>query len=91
VNPEVQRLFAAAMELPEEQRAPCLASQTAEADVRNEVFSLLMHDSLAEPFFANVLGSAAASLELTPDPPARRPSRPLTPRPRWQVSARLWI
>ena len=61
MNPEVQRLFAAAMELPEEQRAPCLASQTAEAD------SLLMHDSLAEPFFANVLGSAAASLEFTLD------------------------
>jgi tetratricopeptide (TPR) repeat protein len=67
MNPEVQRLFAAAMELPEEQRAPYLASQTAEPDVRNEVFSLLLHDSLAEPFFEKVLGSAAASLELTLD------------------------
>jgi tetratricopeptide (TPR) repeat protein len=70
VNADVHRLFEAACELPEDQRAEFLQSQTADGQVRREVLSLLAHDALAGPFFADALGSAASSvlsdLDLTP-------------------------
>ena len=70
VSPEVHRLFEEACTLPPGQRTKYLQSQTADAEVLREVFSLLAHDALAEPFFAEALDSAASSvlsdLELRP-------------------------
>jgi eukaryotic-like serine/threonine-protein kinase len=60
---EIQRLFAAAAELPEEQQARYVAAQTDDPQLEREVLSLLTHHRLAEPFFADVFESAAASLE----------------------------
>lgn len=67
MRPDVQRLFAAALELPEDQQAAFVASQTNDPEVASEVLSLLAHDRLAEPFFAETLESAAASIQLTLD------------------------
>jgi eukaryotic-like serine/threonine-protein kinase len=73
MSPEVHRLFEAAVELPSEQRVEYLESQSTDPDVRRAVLALLAHDRLAEPFFADVFGSAAASVlrELDLQPGAR--------------------
>jgi eukaryotic-like serine/threonine-protein kinase len=73
MSPEVKRLFEAAVELPLEQRLEYLESQAKEPEVRRAVLALLAHDVLAEPFFANAFGSAAASVlrELDLRPGAR--------------------
>jgi eukaryotic-like serine/threonine-protein kinase len=62
VNQEIQRLFEAALDLPESGRATFVESQTADPAVRREVLSLLLHDGLAEPFFAGAIRSEASSL-----------------------------
>jgi len=62
VSPEVNRLFEEACTLPPAQRTKYLQSQTADAEVLREVLSLLAHDALAEPFFAEALESAASSV-----------------------------
>jgi tetratricopeptide (TPR) repeat protein len=60
---EIQRLFSAALDLPEDQRVQYLAAQTSDAAVRDEVLSLLVHEKLAEPFFEATLQSAAMSVQ----------------------------
>jgi eukaryotic-like serine/threonine-protein kinase len=67
VSPEVHRLFQEACTLPPGQRTKYLQSQTADAEVHREVLSLLAHDALAEPFFAEALESAASSVLLDLD------------------------
>ena len=67
MNDEAQRLFIAALDLPEDQQAPFVASQTNDLELRQEVLSLLKHDRLAEPFFADAMQSAASSLQFSFD------------------------
>ena len=67
MSPEVYRLFEAASNLPLDQRSDYLQTETADAEVRREVLSLLAHDALAGPFFADALGSAAASIRMDLD------------------------
>jgi len=62
VNPEIQRLFDAALDLPASARTAFVESQEADPAVRREVLSLLLHDGLAEPFFAGAIRSEASSL-----------------------------
>lgn len=62
MSPEVHRLFAAAIEMPEDQRVQYLRSETADAAVVQEVLSLLAHDACAEGFFVQALESAASSV-----------------------------
>ncbi len=50
------------MHLPPDQRAEYLENQTTEPEVRQAVLALLAHDDLAEPFFEDLFGSAAASV-----------------------------
>ena len=73
MNPELQRLFEATLQLPEDQRRAFLESQTADLALRREVLSLVFHDALAEPFFDAAIRSEAASicssLDLTPGAP----------------------
>jgi tetratricopeptide (TPR) repeat protein len=67
VSPEVHRLFEAACELAPALRAGYVDSQTVDAKVKREVLSLLAHDALAEPFFADALEAAASSALLNLD------------------------
>ena len=67
MNPEIQRLFEAACKLPAARQGLYLESQTDDLTVRREVLSLLAHDALAEPFFADALGSAASSIKSSMD------------------------
>ena len=67
MSPEVHRLFEAACVLPPGQRTKYLQSQTADPEVQREVLSLLAHDALAAPFFADALESAASSVLLDLD------------------------
>jgi len=62
MSPEIQRLFEAALDLPESSRAAFVESQSTDPSVRREVLSLLLHDGLAEPFFAGAIRSEASSL-----------------------------
>jgi tetratricopeptide (TPR) repeat protein/predicted Ser/Thr protein kinase len=62
MNPEIQRLFAAALDLPEGARGAFVESQEADPAVRREVLSLLMHDEGAEPFFAEAIQREASAL-----------------------------
>jgi len=62
MNPEIQRLFDAALDVPESGRAAFVESQTSDPVVRREVLSLLFHDGLAEPLFAGAIRSEASSL-----------------------------
>ena len=70
MSPEVHRLFEAAIGMPQEVRASYLQNETDDAEVRQEVLSLIAHDAGAERFFGEALESAAASvltdLDLTP-------------------------
>lgn len=67
MNREVSRLFEAASGLPAGERAAFLSGPTVDPEVRREVLSLLAHDALAEPFFADAFESAASSLHAEPD------------------------
>jgi tetratricopeptide (TPR) repeat protein len=67
MSPEIQRLFEAACKLPAAGQGLYVESQTDDPAVRREVLSLLAHDALAEPFFANALGSAASSIKSSMD------------------------
>ena len=67
LSPEIQRLFEAACKLPTARQGLYLESQTDDASVRREVLSLLAHDALGEPFFADALGSAASSIKSSMD------------------------
>jgi tetratricopeptide (TPR) repeat protein len=58
----MQRLFDAALRVPEHQRRAFLDSQTDDAELRREVLSLVFHDALAEPFFEDAIRSEAASI-----------------------------
>ncbi len=62
MSPEVHRLFEQVADLSADQRMEYLRSHTTDAEVQQEVLSLLAHDHLAEPFFSNVLESAASSV-----------------------------
>ena len=62
MNREVQRLFEAALKVPEERRGAFLESQTSDMAIRREVLSLVAHDALAEPFFEEAIQSEASSL-----------------------------
>ncbi len=62
MNPQMQRLFDAALQVPEDQRRAFLESQTDDAELRREVLSLVFHDALAEPFFEDAIRSEAASI-----------------------------
>lgn len=57
MNQEVQRLFEAALAVPEGERQVFVENQTAEAAVRREVLSLVFHDAVAERFFDEAIGS----------------------------------
>jgi len=65
VNPEIQQLFEAALDLPPEQRADFINRSTSDPHLRKEVLSLLAHDAQAEDFFGGAIQSAALSLEET--------------------------
>jgi len=67
VNPEIERLFEAALDLPENARAAFLESQDADPAVRREVLSLLLHDESAETFFAREIRNEASSLVSSAD------------------------
>ena len=67
MSPEVHRLFEAACKLPADRQELYLESQTDDPAVRREVLSLLAHDGLAEPFFADALGSAVSSIKSSMD------------------------
>jgi tetratricopeptide (TPR) repeat protein len=62
LNREVQRVFEAALQVPDGQRRAVVESETADDEVRREVLSLLDHDSGAEQFFASALAGEAARL-----------------------------
>ena len=62
MNPEVRRLFEAAIELSPEERVEYLQKQTDDAEVRRAVLSVLAHDGLGEPFFEAAFTSAASSV-----------------------------
>ena len=62
MNPEIHRLFEAAIQLPPEERIAFLEAQTSDPEIRREVLSLLDHDALAESFFAGTFESATSSL-----------------------------
>lgn len=62
MTPEIQRLFDAALQVPEGQRRAFLESQTSDPGLRREVLSLVFHDALAEPFFDDAIRSEAASI-----------------------------
>ncbi len=49
MNREVQRLFEAALKVPEERRCAFLESQTSHTAIRREILSLVAHHALAEP------------------------------------------
>ena len=70
VTPEVHRLFEEACELAPNLRAAYVQSEASDAEVCREVLSLLSHDALLEPLFADALESAATSvlsgLDLSP-------------------------
>jgi tetratricopeptide (TPR) repeat protein len=62
MNPELQRIFEAALDLPESQRTAFVHSQTDDPGLRSEALSLLLCDRLAEPFFEAALKREASSL-----------------------------
>ena len=62
MNQEIQRLFEAALDLPEGSRAAFVESQTSDPALRREVLSLLLHDELADPLFEGAIRSEASSL-----------------------------
>ncbi|HYL38006.1 MAG TPA: serine/threonine-protein kinase [Bryobacteraceae bacterium] len=62
MNREVQRLFEAALKVPEDGRRAFLESQTSDAAIRREVLSLVAHDALAEQLFEEAIQSEASSL-----------------------------
>ena len=62
MNPEIQGLFEAALDLPADARAAFVASQGVDPAVQREVLSLLVHDEIAEPFFARAIKGEASSL-----------------------------
>ena len=67
MNPEIERLFAAALDLPANARTAFVESQQTDPAVRREVLSLLLHDELAEPLFAGAIRSEASALVPVPD------------------------
>jgi tetratricopeptide (TPR) repeat protein len=67
LNPEIERLFEAALKLPQDCRSAFLDGETTDLDIRREVKSLLAHDAAAEEFMALAIQSEAASLESTRD------------------------
>lgn len=62
MNPEIERLFDAALSLPREQRSDFLSHNCADVAMRHEVEELLLHDDGAEIFLNRSLASAAASM-----------------------------
>jgi eukaryotic-like serine/threonine-protein kinase len=62
MNPEIQRLFEAALDVPEKSRTAFVESQTSDPALRNEVLSLLLHEKSAETFFEVAVRSEASSL-----------------------------
>lgn len=67
MNREVQRLFEAVLEVPEDRRAAFLESQTSDSAIRREVLSLVAHDALAAPFFQEAIQGEAASFRSSLD------------------------
>src|SRR5437016_8487902 len=61
MNPQIERLFTAALDLPERDRAAFIERQEADPAVRREVLSLLLHESVAEPFLAQEIGAEISS------------------------------
>jgi tetratricopeptide (TPR) repeat protein len=68
VNDQIQRLFEAALNLPEGRRRAFLESQTNDAAVQSEVLSLIAHDAVAENFFQSAIASEASSICSSLDP-----------------------
>lgn len=62
MNPAIQRLFEAALDVPERGRTAFVESQTNDPAVQKEVISLLLHEKSAEPFFEAALRSEASAL-----------------------------
>jgi serine/threonine protein kinase/tetratricopeptide (TPR) repeat protein len=62
MNPEIQRLFEAALDIPETNRTGFVQSQTNDPEIRREVLSLLLHDKPAEQFFEATIRGEASSL-----------------------------
>jgi tetratricopeptide (TPR) repeat protein len=62
VNAEVERLFAAAVELPKEQREEFLARECSDPALRRELETLLLHDGNAEALLERAVSSEAAAL-----------------------------
>jgi serine/threonine protein kinase len=62
VNPEIERLFDEALELPHAQRADFLVRNCPDLTLRREVELLLEHDEGAETFLDHSLSSAAAAM-----------------------------
>ncbi len=67
MSPEVHRLFEAACELAPNLRTGYVQSEASDEEVCREVLSLLAHDALLEPLFADALESAASSVLLDLD------------------------
>jgi len=62
LSPEIQRLFEAALSVPQEQRIAFIESETGDPNVRREVLSLIAHDAVAESFFNGAIQQEASAL-----------------------------
>jgi serine/threonine protein kinase len=72
MNAEIQRLFEAALDVPESDWTAFVESQTSDPTLRSEVLSLLLHEKLAEPFFEAAVRFEASSLVSSVDLQAGR-------------------
>ena len=68
MNAQVQRLFEAALNVPEDRRRAFLQSETDDAAIQSEVLSLIAHDAVAEKYFRNAIESEAYSVSSSLDP-----------------------
>ncbi len=70
MDPEVERLFEAALAIPEGDRQAFVESQNSDAAIRREVLSLIGHAAHGESFFKNAVVAEASllrsSLDLAP-------------------------
>src|SRR5271166_1967397 len=62
MNPEIERLFKAAADVPASEQAAFLQDQTSDPELRREVLSLLLHDGLAESLFDGAVQREASSI-----------------------------
>jgi tetratricopeptide (TPR) repeat protein len=68
-NPEVERLYQAALDLPEASRAAFLTAETADLEIQQQVKTLLAHEAAAETFVEQAIQGETVSLRSHRDLP----------------------